>query len=62
MNHPHLGLARVHRDVVNGETVAVSLVLMRDTDVADLTGTEDEPAEFVTLRLAVDPAELWEPR
>lgn len=60
MDHPHIGLARVRRQMVAGEVVGVYLDLMRSTDVADLTGTDDEPAEFVTMRLAVNPDELWE--
>lgn len=50
----HLLIGRVRRNVVDGELVSITLELMRDNDVADLTGTEDDPAEFVTILVPVD--------
>lgn len=46
-------LGRVRRTEVDGELVAVSLELIRDSDVVELS----DGAEFVTLELEVDPFE-----
>ena len=54
-SHTFLSLGKVERKIVAGEVAEVRLVLMRGDDVAQLEGGE----EFVTVKLAVDPVELW---
>lgn len=55
-----LAIAEVKRRVVDGETVAVELSLVRRGREVEARRLEQEGAEFVTiLLLDVDPGSLW---
>lgn len=59
----HHLLARVDREIVDGEVIEVSLRLIRDEDTVDLSAGLDDgpPVELITILCAVEPEYLFGP-